>query len=598
MLARPAAPDRRPPELRWLDGLLPSRPESDDERSHRRVLVGVGLCLLTLTLPWLVTLAVLEPELRAPRLVGVAGVLTVAANPLWLRHLPTRAVAWLTTVILHLIAFLVTFFTGGASGPAFVMLAGLPALTAILHGPRAAWLDGAVIVCFTVSLSLLDASVGLPHLSPPSKWPFIQVMSVSLTTTFALLALTAFIGADQRRREALVAARDAAERANQAKSRFLSTMSHELRTPMVGVLGAADLLAKRDLDPGGRQLVLVLRKAAQAQLRLIGDVLDLSRIEAGALDLESLPISVRELVDDVVTIFRPVALTKGLELAVDVDPALPSSIVGDPLRLHQILANLVNNALKFTERGSVRLRALAVAVPTPRARFEVEDTGIGIPADRLDHILEDFSQAETSTSRRFGGSGLGLAISRRLAEAMGGALAVRSTVGAGSVFTLEVPAPPAETTAAHARVTTPLPDLTPASRRLTLLLADDDPVNRLILGELLRDLGHFVVEAIDGADAIARLDAHAIDLVLLDMHMPGLDGPATVRAIRGQSGRLASVPILGLTADVTAARIEEFRRSGVDDVLTKPIDVATLQRALDRVTGESAARPAAAAPGA
>ncbi|HRI09074.1 MAG TPA: response regulator, partial [Nannocystaceae bacterium] len=145
---------------------------------------------------------------------------------------------------------------------------------------------------------------------------------------------------------------------------------------------------------------------------------------------------------------------------------------------------------------------------------------------------------------------------------------------------------------------TPLPDLTPASRRLTLLLADDDPVNRLILGELLRDLGHFVVEAIDGADAIARLDAHAIDLVLLDMHMPGLDGPATVRAIRGQSGRLASVPILGLTADVTAARIEEFRRSGVDDVLTKPIDVATLQRALDRVTGESAARPAAAAPGA
>ena len=567
----------------WLDRLLPHRPLGGDSdvRMRRRLLVQFSVLFAALTLPWLLILMIRDPVFRLPRTIALLGVLVIVGNPLWLRRCSTRAVAVATTLLLHPMVLAPVAWNGGVFGPVYLLVAALPVITAVLVSLRAAWLDGVLLLALAGLALHIDASRGLPRAAPIELWPFLAIMATVIALTLMLMVVSVYTNALRRQAEELTAARDQALAASRAKSSFLSTMSHELRTPMVGVLGTADLLATHSLGDEARRLLNILQRSAHAQLELIGDILDLSRIEADRLQIERIAASPRAIVEETAALFLSAIEAKGLTLRVDLDAALPLWILSDPQRLRQILGNLVSNALKFTARGTIVIAAAGVDDDPPRLRLTVTDTGIGIPADKLEHILEDFTQAEDSINRRYGGSGLGLAISRRLVAALGGTLSLTSEYGHGSTFVVEVPA---VRTAAPA--VTPEPPPAPAivaMRPLKLLVTDDDPITRTILATMLAQFGHSVLEASDGAEALAIIGSTALDLLIIDIHMPGLDGPTTARTIRLSPGPAASLPILGLTADVARDRHAEYLRSGLTMIENKPISMPRLEAVLQRL---------------
>ncbi len=545
---------------------------------RHRLLARFSVLLATFSLPWLLLLWIRDPVFRLPRTIALIGVLLIVGNPLWLRRLSTRTVAVATTLLLHLMILAQVALNGGVFGPNYLLVATLPVFSAVLISLRAAWLDGVLLVALAALALHIDANFGLPRTAPIELWPFVALIATAAALTLMLMVVSVYTHALRRQAEELTAARDQALAASRAKSRFLSAMSHELRTPMVGVLGTADLLATHALGDEPRRLLNILQRSAHAQLELIGDILDLSRIEADRLQIERIAASPRALVEETADLFHSAIEAKGLALRVDLDASLSPWILTDPQRLRQILGNLVSNALKFTERGTIVITAARVEGDPPRLRLTVTDTGIGIAADKLDHILEDFTQAEDSINRRYGGSGLGLAICRRLVAALGGTLSLTSDYGHGSAFVVEVPAPPTTTPAA-----TPDPPPTAtivAIRPLKILVTDDDPINRTILSTMLARLGHSVLEASEGAEALTIIGSAAIDLLIIDIHMPGLDGPTTARAIRRSPGPAASLPILGLTADVARDRHAEYLRSGLTMIESKPISMQRLATVL------------------
>jgi signal transduction histidine kinase/CheY-like chemotaxis protein len=367
-----------------------------------------------------------------------------------------------------------------------------------------------------------------------------------------------------------VRSRDAAVAASSAKSTFLATMSHEIRTPLNAVIGMADLLGETDLDPAQREFAHTIRSSGEALLTLINDVLDFSKIEAGDLDLESRPFLLRECLEEATAQLGYAASRKGLELVLDVHPDCPDVVVGDENRLRQILANLLNNAVKFTGGGEV---VLTVDVPDgdpPVLRAAVRDTGIGIPADRLDRLFQPFRQVDSSTTRVYGGSGLGLAISRRLARAIGGDLTVASRLGAGSTFTLTTPLELPETPRATA---TPAP---PELAGRTALLVDDNAASRRVLRTQLESLGLACTDVASAGDALDLLAGGAgFDVVLLDLLMPGTTGSELASAVREHADAVPIVLLSGAPGRTAAA----------DDavpatVLTKPVRAAALAEQL------------------
>ncbi len=399
----------------------------------------------------------------------------------------------------------------------------------------------------------------------------------------------------QRVEAALESARAEAEAANAAKSRFLAHMSHELRTPLGALIGYADLLERDPDHPDRRAWARRLRRNSGHLLALLNDLLDLSKIEAGELHLEPAPASPLDLLADVEALMRPLARDKGLELEVELTGRAPDAVEVDALRLRQILINLVSNAIKFTDRGRVRVEARLVEPASgPRLRVAVTDTGIGIPAERLGEVFEPFTQVREPGAPRREGTGLGLTISSRLARLLGGTLTVASTPGQGSAFTLEVPVTLA-TGAAAAPPTGEFsrsawggqdPDL--AGRRL--LVVDDHEANRELLRLLLERGGATVVVAPEGEAglAAARREARAgrpFDLVLMDMQMPGLDGYAATRRLRAEGFR---GPIVALTAHAMAGDRTMCLAAGCDDYLSKPVVPATLRRSLGRLLARAA----------
>lgn len=381
----------------------------------------------------------------------------------------------------------------------------------------------------------------------------------------------------------LESAKAAAEAASRDKSLLLANVSHELRTPMTGVLGISELLLATELAPQQRRFVEVMQSSGNLLLRVINDVLEFSRIEEGRIEIEAKPFDLAAAIAGVADILAPMFREKGLVFDMRLPPEGLPKLVGDAARFQQILYNILGNALKFTQAGSVTL-AVSCA-PTPSGATNVfvwvRDTGGGIAPTKLETIFRPFEQADKSVSQRFGGFGLGLWICKRLVERMGGEISASSALEHGSEFFFSLPLPRAEhgpsTEGAAAR-----PDGAPAT--LDILLADDSDVNRLVIKSVLEKEGHRIVEAADGAQALECVRSRAFDVVLMDIQMPIMDGLTAAMKIRELGGECARMPIFALTADIVSERREAYLVGGFDKVLAKPIDWTLLKQALRAVS--------------
>jgi PAS domain S-box-containing protein len=389
----------------------------------------------------------------------------------------------------------------------------------------------------------------------------------------------------QAQTEALIDAKARAEAAARAKSEFLANMSHELRTPLNGMLGHAELLLDdASLTPDQRRSAERIQTAGTALLTVVDDVLDFSRIEAGRIALEMHSFSPRRVAEDAVAIIRGLAENKGLQVALDLPRDLPSALLGDENRLRQILLNLLNNGVKFTAVGEVRVTV--VARPAAEAgryilRFSVVDTGIGISADHGNTLFERFSQVDGSIRREFGGAGLGLAISKRLAELMGGVIGFESEVGRGSTFWIEVVLAKAEETDADLLTIDWKEERSTGCR---VLLVEDNEINREIACAVLEKAGHAVSVAQDGAAAVALVQQETFDLVLMDIQMPVMDGVSATRTIRALPYPRCSIPIVAMTANVLPQQVQAFREAGMDAHIGKPFNRRELLAMIEQWT--------------
>jgi len=442
-------------------------------------------------------------------------------------------------------------------------------------------------------------------------------VALSIAAGILLLGLGVSVwnGAILRRMHELLedyrVARARAEAASEAKSAFLANISHEIRTPMNGVIGVTQLLEQGVLDDVQRRHVRTIARSGEHLLSIINDVLDFSKVDAGMLVIESLPTDLRDLVADACDTVRAGATLKGLSLEFTVDADVPSTVSGDSVRLRQVLLNLLSNAIKFTEGGRI---AVHVQRDTGNAdssslRFDVADSGIGIAPDQHRELFEAFTQADASTTRRYGGTGLGLAISKRLVSLMNGAIGVESTPGVGSTFWFAVPLPAVDATVSMrprsiTATTTAADDIGVAAIEQSaaaptgvsgprLLVVDDNEINREVLAHLAQALGYAVDIAEGGAAAIARVAAgEPYALILMDCQMPDVDGYAATREIRRletAAGR-SRIPIVAVTAHALPGEREKVLVAGMDDYLAKPVRTNTLRAVLDKWLTDRAAK--------
>ena len=399
-----------------------------------------------------------------------------------------------------------------------------------------------------------------------------------------IIAALRNVNATKRLEAELVAAKEAAESAAAAKTAFLANMSHEIRTPMNGVIGFTELALAGPLPSEQRQNLEMIAESGRAMLRLLNDLLDLAKIDAGQMKIAAEPLDIRHKLRSALRLMEPVASQKGLTMTLAIDDAVPACLVSDPLRLRQMVLNLIGNALKFTEHGGVRVTVSWT--PEARLRIAVADTGIGIPPEQLGSIFDKFTQADATIARRFGGTGLGLPISAELAQLMGGSLQVASTPGAGSVFTLELPGivgAAAETPLAADRDA----DTAGLARGVRVLVAEDNPINQTLTLAMLAKTGAEAELAADGAAAIAMVEAAAArgrpyQLVLMDLQMPQIDGLEATRRLRAAGFGAEALPIVALTANAYADDVAACHAAGMQDHLAKPMRGRELEAMLRR----------------
>ncbi len=398
----------------------------------------------------------------------------------------------------------------------------------------------------------------------------------------------------------LAAAKEAAEVANKAKSRFLANMSHELRTPMNGILGAGELLTPLLNTEEQKQYLSLINRSGKALLSLLNDLLDFSKIEAGKMELEIAPYKIKDMVNHLHHLLAIRAKEKGLTCTASISENIAPWLLGDEIRIQQILVNLLGNAIKFTEKGKVTMD-VRLAKNTRRLHFEIMDTGIGIPMEKQPLLFKSFQQMESSTARKYGGTGLGLAISKQLVELMGGEIGVYSEIGKGSCFWFEIPYQIAD--AARETVQAiPIPTTPPLLSCKTdyrILLAEDNQINQIIAQSMLASLGITQIDTVEnGREAILRLIGQDYDLVLMDVQMPECDGLEACRHIRGMDNcqglmavRNPAIPVIALTANTMASDIEECLGAGMNGHLGKPLESQTLASELGKWLPDSVHLP-------
>ncbi len=389
-------------------------------------------------------------------------------------------------------------------------------------------------------------------------WGILMLPSFFLTVLNRLGALNSKLQAELVNSQA----------AEKAKGVFLANMSHEIRTPLNGVLGMAQVIEDSNIDSEGRRDLEILRRSASSLLDIVNDILDFSKITSGKMAIEAIPFDLHTVLEDVEQILRPSAVARGLSLDFRYPADAPRGFLGDPVRVRQIALNLVSNAVKFTEAGGVSLNVEVSEEPGEQAMItlRIEDTGIGIPEDRLAAIFEQFEQVNESTTRNFGGTGLGLAISHHLARKMGGDIVVQSTVGVGSTFSVTFAMP----TAVVAEIEAAQPGTLPRFD-LKVLVAEDNAVNQVVMGKLLHKVGITPEFAVNGQEAITKLEHGAFDLVFMDVRMPVMDGLEATRLLRDRTDHLAQIPIIALTADADSDSTRRCLEAGMDLHLGKPI---------------------------
>jgi signal transduction histidine kinase/CheY-like chemotaxis protein len=517
------------------------------------------------------------------------------------RSASMRRAKWEGMVAFPLIAGLAVLILTPA-GPV-ALLAMFPSVTllALRWGPRGVTLGLAVI--FSVMLSLA-VSFGPPPLmiAADTLNHQIALIQVYLAMLFATGIITALMATHQQRLRDLVTsrsaiyrrARDRAQAASVAKTEFLATMSHEIRTPLNSIIGFSQVLDMRtDLDGDVRRQIGIIERSGNALLTVVNDILDFSKVEAGRIELDPKPVDLANACRDALAIMTEAAARKGLALEMVVEGDLAPAYVCDDHRLCQVILNFLNNAVKFTDAGGVTLKlSVEPQGEVDRARIAITDTGVGIAPDAVSGLFQRFSQVDSSVSRTHGGTGLGLAICKGLIETMGGKVGVDSTPGVGSTFWLEVPLP-------RAAPAVELEDRADAGEGLTahILLVDDHPMNRELGATILELLGCTCDLACDGREAIEAVQTRRYDAVLMDLHMPGVDGLAATRAIRALQGPASTVPIIAMSADVLPEQLARMGEAGMIDSVDKPVNIQDLHACLSRWVGREASgalRPEAA----
>jgi len=445
--------------------------------------------------------------------------------------------------------------------------------------------------CIAHLRSLMAA--GIPLLAAFVAMPVQMLMdpryegSVALQATIGFVLLSAYMLSavleSLRRDNQLRTALNEAETATQAKSQFLATMSHEIRTPMNGVIGMLDLLVRHELDSGQRLRAQAALQSSRDLVGILDDILTFSKLEAGRSELEHAPVSVPHLISTTAQLFTPTAERKGLALLWRIAPGTPVWVAGDPSRLRQILSNLISNAIKFTENGTIEiLVTYGGATDNPRLSVFVTDTGPGISEAQRVRLFKPFSQVDTAISPVHGGTGLGLAICKQLVEAMGGQIGVVSQPGVGSQFWFIIPAPPTTAPVQLTASSPPSPELPADKRSLRVLAVDDHPASQTLIQMILEAAGHKIVQANNGDSAIKHLQTERFDIILMDVRMPIKDGPTATRLIRNMEGPNRAVPIIGVTANTGAAERRSYLENGMTDCVAKPIDAGTLLAAIHR----------------
>jgi len=503
-----------------------------------------------------------------------------------------------------IVAVTVVGFSFGRT-PLFLLIFPLLMLTAFRAGP--AWVSISVLGVVIPAIALTVRGLGPIAMMSPLR-PFVDqdILQLFLVTVFiSALPATNALGERNRAAQRLArseaaarAARAEAEHAAQAKARFLAVMSHEIRTPLNGIIGFSRVLHERsDLAPDAKRQAELVLGSSDILLALVNDILDFSKIEAKQFDLNPAPCDLSALIEQTAAIVRPSAEAKGLELYLDnrLDPS--ARHVADDLRLRQVLLNLLNNAVKFTAEGEVTVRVEAAGregEDADQVTISVTDTGIGVAEDKRDRLFQPFSQVDASISRTYGGTGLGLAISKSLVELMGGEIGVRARdEGHGSAFWFSVPLPRASIADSQAAAGGGAAE--EFERAVRVLVVDDHPINREVASLVLTAAGCEVSTCDDGAAAVEAARRGTWDMILMDIHMPGMDGYSAARAIRALKGEASRTPIVAMTADVTAQDVARCREAGMDGHVGKPINRTALLQTMNAVLTERAEAAAAAA---